>query len=160
MKPIHAFAAALVSALAAFPAAAQYQAQFATSDSAIKYRQGAFSVMAQHFSRVAMMAQGIQPFDAKSAQDNAELVNSLSKLPFAAFGPGTDKGVPNRAKAEIWKEPVKFKAASDRMVADVAKLDAAAKTGNIEALKAAVGAVGQSCKSCHDDFRNSQKSVD
>jgi cytochrome c556 len=160
MKPTHAFVVAVVSALAAFPAAAQYQAQFSTSDSAIKYRQGAFSVMAQHFSRVAMMAQGIQPYDAKTAQENADLVNSLAKLPFSAFGPGTDKGVPNRAKAEIWKDPVKFKAASDRMVADAAQLDAAAKTGSIDALKVAVGAVGKSCKSCHDDFRNSQKSID
>ena len=138
--------------------AAQYQASFATSDSAIKYRQGAFSVMAQHFSRVAMMAQGIQPYDAKSATENAELVASLSKLPFTAFGPGTDKGIPNRAKPEIWTQSVKFKAASDKMIADAGRLSEAAKAGNFDAMKAAVGAVGSSCKSCHDEFRGSLKS--
>ena len=158
MKTFHACVIAAAGALSALPAAAQYQANFATSDSAIKYRQGAFSVMAQHFSRVAMMAQGIQPFDAKSAAENADLVASLSKLPFTAFGPGTDKGVPNRAKAEIWTQSTKFRSAADKMIADAGRLSEAAKAGNFEAMKTAVGAVGSSCKSCHDEFRGSLKS--
>ena len=151
----------LATALAAsvlFSASAWAQTPFATAESAIKYRQGAFSVMAAHFSRIAMMAQGIQPFDAKAAQENAELVSAMAKLPFAAFTPGSDKGAPNRAASAIWTESAKFKAASDRMVADAAKLEAAAKSGNFEAVRVAVGAVGQSCKSCHDGYRNSSRS--
>jgi len=151
-----AIASTLVwAALTALPAAAQ--SQFQTPESAIRYRQGAFSVMAAHFSRVAMMAQGIQPFDAKVAMENVDLVTSLSTLPFTAFGTGTDKGLPTRAKAEIWSNGPKFKSAADRMVADVAKLNAAAKTGNFDQIKTAVGVVGQSCKACHDEFRG-QKS--
>lgn len=145
----------LLLAACVLPAAAQ--SQFATPESAIKYRQGAFSVMAAHFSRIAMMAQGIQPFDAKSARENAELVSNLSQLPFTAFGPGTDKGAVHRAKDEVWKEGPKFKAAADRMAADVSKLEAAAKAGDFEAIKTAVGAVGKSCKSCHDDFRGAKR---
>ncbi len=45
------------------------------------------------------------------------------------------------------------KAASDKMVAEVGKLNAAAKTGNLDAIKTAFGAAGQSCKACHDNFR-------
>ena len=56
----------------------------------------------------------------------------------------------------MWKEPAKFKSASDRMIADVAKLEVAAKSGNFDAIKVAVGAVGQSCKACHDDFRGAR----
>ncbi len=153
MKPLHTLLTLAVGLLAGLPAAAQFQ----TPETAIKYRQGAFSVMASHFSRVAMMAQGIQPFDVKSVQDNAELVGKLSRLPFSAFGPGTDKGVPNRAKPEIWTDAAGFKTASDRMIADVAKLEVAARSGNIDTVKAAVGQLGQSCKACHDDFRG-QKS--
>jgi cytochrome c556 len=36
---------------------------------------------------------------------------------------------------------------------EVAKLNAAAKTGNLDQIKAAFGAAGASCKACHDDFR-------
>jgi cytochrome c556 len=141
----------LVGAMLSMPAAAQFQ----TPESAIKYRQGAFSVMAAHFARISMMSQGIQPFDAKAAAENADLVASLAKLPFTAFSPGSDKGVPNRATAAIWKESDKFKIASDRMIENVSKLQVATKSGDIEAIKAATGALGRTCKACHDDFRGS-----
>ena len=58
-----------------------------------------------------------------------------------------------RAKPEIWKESAKFKEAVDKNQAEMAKVVAAAKTGNLDALKAAVGPAGSSCKACHDNFR-------
>jgi cytochrome c556 len=99
------------------------------------------------------MAQGRVPFDAKAAADNAAIVASLSRLPFTAFGEGTNKGMPHRAVPDIWTNAAKFKAGADDMASEAAKLDAAAKTGNLDAIKAAVGGVGKSCKTCHDDFR-------
>jgi cytochrome c556 len=149
MKRLHLVLLSTVATLASLPAAAQFQ----KPEDAIKYRQSAFTVMANHFGRVAAMAQGRVPFDAKVAAENADIVATVSKLPFQGFGEGTDKGLPQRAKPEVWKEQAKFKAAAEKMQAEVAKLDAAAKTGNLDAIKAAVGAVGGSCKACHDDFR-------
>ncbi len=149
MKRLLLATTAVLGLATALPAAAQFQ----KPEDAIKYRQSAFTVMANHFGRIGAMAQGRVPFDAKAAADNAVIVSDLAKLPFTAFGDGTDKGMPNRAKPEVWKESAKFKAAADKMVAEVAKLDAAAKSGNLDAIKAAAGAVGGSCKACHDDFR-------
>ncbi len=83
----------------------------------------------------------------------ATIISTLAGLPFTAFGPGTDKGLPNRAKPEVWSEAAKFKAAGDKMQAEVAKLDTAAKSGSLDAIKAAMGPLGASCKACHDDFR-------
>lgn len=140
---------ATLGALASLPAAAQFQ----KPEDAIKYRQGAFTVMANHVGRIGAMAQGKAPFDAKAAAESADIVATLAKLPFAAFGEGTDKGMPNRAKPEIWKDAAKFKSASDSMIAEIGKLDAAAKSGNLDAIKTAMGGVGKSCKACHDDFR-------
>ena len=127
-------------------------AQFAKPEDAIKYRKASFTVMAAHFGRVAGMASGKVPFDAKAAADNVAIVEEMAKLPWAAFGEGTDKG-DTRAKAEIWSDAAKFKAAADKRQSEVVKLSQAAKTGNLEAIKAAVGGVGGSCKSCHDNFR-------
>src|SRR5205814_6062766 len=110
-------------------------------------------VMANHFSRVAAMANGKVPFDAPTAQANAELVATLSKLPFAGFIDGTSSGGDTKAKPEIWSEPDKFKAAATKMQEEVTKLNAAAKTGNIDQIKAAVGDTGKSCKGCHDNYR-------
>ena len=55
--------------------------------------------MGQHFARVGAMANGRVPFDAKVAQENADIVAAMAKLPWAGFGPGTDKAAPTKAKA-------------------------------------------------------------
>lgn len=127
-------------------------AQFAKSEDAVKYRKASFTVMAAHFGRLGAMANGRAPYDAKMAAENADVVLTLSKLPWAAFGEGTDKG-DTRAKPEIWKEATKYKDAADKMQAEIGKLNVAAKSGNIDALKAAFGPAAASCKACHDNFR-------
>ena len=128
------------------------QAQFAKPEDAIKYRKASFTVMSAHFGRLGAMANGRAPYDAKAAADNADVVATLAKLPWAAFGEGTDKG-DTRAKPEIWKEAAKYKEAADKMQAEIVKLNTAAKAGNIDALKAAFGPAAASCKACHDNFR-------
>jgi cytochrome c556 len=140
---------AAVGALASLPAAAQ----FAKPEDAIKYRQSVLTVMGNHFGRVAAMAQEKVPFDAAAAASNAAIVLQMSKLPFVAFGPGTDKGMPTRAKSEIWSDSAKFKAAAEKMQGEVVKFEAAARGGSFDAVKAAATAVGGACKGCHDDFR-------
>ncbi len=142
-------AAVAVAALATVVPAA---AQFAKPEDAIKYRKAAFTVMAAHFGRVAAMANGRIPFDAKAAASNAEIANMVAALPFAGFGDGTDKG-DTRAKANVWSERDKFNASATRMQEELAKLNAAAKTGDQAAMRTAAGAVGQACKGCHDTYR-------
>jgi len=149
MKKLILAAAAVAGLASALPAAAQ----FAKPEDAIKYRKAAFTVMATHFGRVGAMASGKMPFDAKAAAENADIALAMSKLPYAAFGEGTDKGAETRAKPEVWSEGDKFRAAATKMQEEMAKLDAAAKTGNLDQIKAAFGPVGQSCKACHDHFR-------
>lgn len=134
--------------LAALPAAAQFQ----KPEDAIKYRQAAFTVMGSHFGRLGAMVQGKVPFDAKVAQENADLVATMSMLPFKAFGPGTDLGETD-AKPEIWAQTDKFQAAAKTMQDNAAKLNTAAKTGDLAQIKAAFGVTGKSCKACHDNYR-------
>lgn len=142
--------AALIAALTAF-APLGAQAQFAKSEDAIKYRQGAFTVMAAHFARIGAMVNGRAPYDAKAAAENAAVVAAVAHLPLAAFGPGTDTGRDHRAKPEVWRDAAKFKAAGDKMTEAAARLPAAAS--DPAALKTAFGAVAASCKGCHDEFR-------
>ena len=149
MKRLLSALSLVVGLCAAVPAAAQFQ----KPEDAIKYRQGAFTVMANHLGRVGAMAAGRAPFDAKVAAENTAIVATMAALPFAGFVEGSDKGLPNRAKAEIWSNNAKFKDLAGKMEAEITKLDAAAKSGNLDSIKAAMGSVGGSCKACHDDFR-------
>lgn len=148
MKRFALAALATATLFTALPASAQ----FAKAESAIKYRQGAMFMMGEHFGRIAAMAQGKVPFDAAAAAANADVVASLAKLPFAGFAPGTDTG-DTKALPEIWLEAEKFKAGQQKLQDDVAKLAAAAKSGNLDQIKAAVGEAGKTCKGCHDHFR-------
>ncbi len=141
-------AAAFIGATVALPAAAQFQ----KPEDAIKYRKAAFTVMATHFGRVAAMANGRIPFDAKVAADNAEIATMMSKLPYAGFIDGTDKG-DTKAEPKIWSERDKFNAAAAKMQDEMAKLNVAAKSGNLDAMKAAAGETGKACKACHDTYR-------
>lgn len=144
--------ASLVLATVVTTLSAPAMAQFQKPEDAIKYRKSAFTVMGAHFGRIGAMVNGRVPFDAQAAADDAAIVERMSRLPFAAFGEGTDKG-DTRAKPEIWVEPAKFKEGAEKMQADVLKLSAATKTGNLDSVKTAFGAVGQSCKACHDAYR-------
>lgn len=144
-------AALAVAGLAtALPAAAQFQ----KPEDAIKYRKAAFTLMGNHMGRLGAMAQGKAPFDAKAAADNAAILDTVSKLPYVAFLEGTDKG-DTKAKPEVWKNWDKFRTAAIKMQEEVSKLSATARTPGltVEQLKTAVGAVGGTCKGCHDDYR-------
>jgi cytochrome c556 len=109
--------------------------------------------MANHFGRLGAMANGRVPFDANAAQVNAEIVQTLSRLPFAGFIEGTQNIGNSKALPEVWSKADGFKAGAQKMQEEVAKLNAAAKTGNLDNLKTAFNAAGATCKGCHDDYR-------
>ena len=147
------FAAPLALAAAVFAVSTPASAQFAKPEDAVKYRQSVMFVMAQHFGRIGAMANGRAPFDAKVANDNAEIVAEMSRLPWPGFAANTDR-LSQKAKSEIWSEPAKFKDHGDKLVDSTGKLLAAAKTNNLDNLKTAFGNAAQTCKACHDNFRN------
>ncbi len=148
MKILASFALA-AAALAALPASAQ---SFQKPEDAIKYRKSAFTVLAAHFGTLGAMANGRMPYDAQVAARSGDVVAIAATLPWAGFGPGTDKG-DTRAKPEIWSEQAKFKEGADKMQAELTKLAAAAKTGSVDNLKASFGAAAGTCKACHDAYR-------
>jgi cytochrome c556 len=144
-----AMALGITVALVALPAAAQFR----NAEAAIKFRQSAMYLQNNHMARLFAMINGQVPFDAKVAAENIEIVALLnSRVQFAAFIEGSDKGN-TRAKPEIWAEKDKFAARVAKSQEDVLKLVAAGKTGNLDQIKAAAGAVGESCKACHDAYR-------
>lgn len=144
-------AALALTTLFAVPFAAQ--AQFAKVEDAIDYRKSAFFMMGQHFGRVGAVVKGEKPYDKAAVEADVAVIETLAKLPWQAFTPDSDKGR-TKAKPEIWQEKEKFKAAADKMQAELTKLSAASKTGDLAAIKVAFGATGQTCKACHDNYKS------
>jgi cytochrome c556 len=102
---------------------------------------------------VPAAAQFAKPEDAVKYRQSAL---SVMGTHFGRLGAMANGRVPFDAKAkpEIWKEAAKFKEHGDKMIAETTKLAAAAKVGNIDALKAAFGPAAATCKACHDAFKN------
>lgn len=138
--------AVAAGSLVATPAAAQ----FAKAEDAIDYRQSAFTVMANHMGRLSAMAKGEKPFDAASAKASAQLIQTMSKLPWEAFTPGSDGGFSN-VKGDPWKSADDFKSLQDKLMAETAKLPDA--VGSLDGLRKQLGATGSACKACHDKYR-------
>jgi len=125
-------------------------AQFQKPEDAIKYRQSTFTVIGNSFGKIGAVVKGEAPYNKDEVAKNAAIVAMLSTLPWQAFGPGTEGG---KAQSDIWSDNAKFKAASEKMQLAAVDLNKAAQSGDLESIKKAFGAAGQTCKGCHDDFR-------
>jgi len=86
-------------------------------------------------------------------RNSAALVETLKTLPFEAFPEGSGDIGETAAKPEIWTERDKFDKRAKEMQEKVAALNAAARTGDIGAIRTAFGETGKACKNCHDDYR-------
>ena len=68
-------------------------------------------------------------------------------------GSGIDAGWDTEALGTIWEQPAEFTAAHEKLVAESATLATLASEGDVAAVGEQVGALGMSCKNCHDSFR-------
>lgn len=131
-------------------------AEVSNPEEEIRYRQSVMNVMGRARSEIqAMIKSG--KYDPAVAATNANLLVLLAPLSARGYGPGTEKGAPTKADLKLWKEPVKYKQAQDKMLAEVGKLPKLA--ANKDAMKEALGDLGKTCKACHDayalsEFRN------
>lgn len=150
LKSLAAAALTVSAALLATTASAD-TLKFGKTEDAIKYRQNSLFLISQHFGSLGAMANGRAEFNADVAKQNAVVLETLAALPWQGFGAGTEGG---KSKPEVWKEKAKFDDHANQFVAEAGKLAAAAKTGDLAQLKAAFGPAAQTCKACHDAFRN------
>lgn len=68
-------------------------------------------------------------------------------------GTGPESGRKTEALPAIWERPADFAAAADRLVGATKAFQLAAATGDLAKIQPAAGAVGASCKNCHESFR-------
>jgi len=129
------------------------QAQFTRLSDAVKYRQAVFQVLGTHTQRAGAVAKGDVPFDKPSAEANAAIIELLSRQLAHAFPPGSDMP-PGKAKPEVWQDAAQFKAQLEQFQSAASKLSIAARASDASAFKTAFNALAQTCKACHDSYRN------
>jgi len=121
------------------------------AEDAIKYRQAVFTAFRWHFGAMGAMVRGKVDYDAEQFAHHATQFAALTRMPKEGFIEGSDFG-DTEAKAELWENMDDVSARFDKLMVDADAL-LAASGGSLDDVKGAFGAVGKSCKGCHDNYR-------
>ena len=124
------------------------------AERAVETRQSVLHLMAWNISPLGAMARDRMEFDAERVATNADRLLALSKMLSDAFGPDTrGNDVETEALDVIWENPEDFAAKVQANMDAASALVEVSATGDEGAIKEAIGRLGSTCGSCHDDFR-------
>jgi len=141
--------AVLCGTLFSLPAAAHFDEEQMPQS----YRQSYFALLAANFGPMVATVKGEVPWDQARMQNWADDLAALSTLDvMRGFVDGSDKGK-TRAKPEIWEDKEDFKADLDELREALQALQQATTGGDRQVIAEKVGAAGEACKSCHDEFK-------
>jgi cytochrome c556 len=92
--------------------------------------------------------------DLAQVRANADVIAALAPQVKTWFpeGTGPDAGK-THAKVEIWQKPEDFAAKARDFETAASAFKTAAQGNDVEAIRAAQGNLGKSCKACHDVYR-------
>lgn len=121
----------------------------------VKARQGQFQIMAINLGILGGIAKGAIEYDAATAQAAADSLVGISMVNQAPLWPaGTDNMSIDgtRAQPNIW-ENIDDVIAKWNAFGEAAKAMQTAAGEGKDAIGPALGAIGGTCKACHDDYR-------
>lgn len=121
---------------------------------ATQYRQAVFQLVRSNMGPLGGMAKGALPFDESVMETNAVRLEQLADMMGDYLAVDTRKfDVETGAKDEIWEN---FSDVEEKVMAlktAAQGLQAAVNAGDESAYRGAIGKIGASCKSCHDDYK-------
>lgn len=115
----------------------------------------------EHYEEMGKVMKGMGD-QLKSSSPSLEAIQRNAAL-IAGYGPqiltwfpegsGPETGRRTRAKAEVWSDAATFRERAQAFEAESARFNQIAQAGDVEAIRAAMPALGNACKNCHDRFR-------
>ena len=122
----------------------------------IKTRKAGYGFMAWNMGKIKANLEGTYNKEQVIAAANVVAATANSGMG-ALFGPGTDKdvgGQKTRVKPEFFKEQDKVKELAMAYIKEASELQKVAAGGDAAAVKVQFGKTGESCKACHEKYRN------
>jgi len=144
-----------VAALASFAALQSTSATAAdTAAQAISERQALLKSMGDSMRPLAAIARGQAEADKAVMTRHANNIAAKARGLSAAFEMDTrSSGIASDALPAIWTSKADFNRKAAALVTASRQMQTAANSGDLASFRAALGAVGQSCKDCHDTYR-------
>lgn len=119
----------------------------------MKQRNDNMKAMGDAAGKVGKSFQSGNP-DLNVIRQAAAQIASLAPKVVSWFPAGTGPNVgKTRAKAEIWQKPEDFASKAHDLSQAATDFNDAAKLGDMNRIKVTFGAMGKTCKACHDLYR-------
>ena len=144
------------------PAAAEASAKTAAGTQAvtrspaevIKARDKSYHQIGKAFKGIGDQLKKPEP-ELAVIRQHAATLDTLSREVNGWFpvGSGPESGIKTAALPAIWERPAEVSKQAGAFAAAAHRLNLAAAGGDLAAVKAAVPAVGATCKSCHQSFK-------
>ena len=150
--------ARIAAAALAFSALGAGAAAASEIEAAVEARQGQFKLFSFNIGPLVEMAQGDIEYDADMAATAAENLAKVTTLQQDWLWPeGSDNESidDTRALPAIWEDLGDFADKHAALGEATAELEMVAGDG-LDALRGAIGAVGNACSACHDEYRAEQ----
>lgn len=150
-KVFHLIAVALTAGIAAGGVALAHKG----ASGVVKQRMELMKGIAAQMKALSPMAKGEAAFDpAQVKKSAAAIAEHAGQIP-ENFPEGST-GHPSEAKPAIWTEWDKFKANAEALRTSAQALEAGADDG-LDATKALFAKLAETCKGCHQDFREEKR---
>ncbi|MFK7913586.1 MAG: cytochrome c [Pseudomonadales bacterium] len=121
---------------------------------AVESRQSVLHLMGFYIGPLAGMARGQLPIDLTVIANNAGRIAELAPMIPETFALNTSSfELETEALPVIWDKQDDFNAKASALQEKAQALATLAAAGSEDGIPAAIGAMGQTCGSCHDDFR-------
>jgi cytochrome c556 len=119
----------------------------------------------EHFEQLGKTFKGMVDELKKDSPDKAMLASSAKTIDGLAGGlptwfprgSGVEARPMSQAKADVWSDAAGFSAAAAKLREEAARMNTAAASGDLGAIKGQVRNLGGACKGCHDKYRQEKK---
>jgi cytochrome c556 len=150
MRKIGLLTCALTAGALIFGAVTFASGVHAAEDS-LKVRKEGFEASKKSFGAIKKILE--DGADLSGAATPAQSLNTFAKQIPTLFPAGSDKGE-TKAKAAIWSNQADFGVKAQAFEAESAKLIQAVASGDKAVVQKQFGAVGGTCKGCHETYRS------
>ena len=122
-------------------------------DQPVTKRKAIFKQFTKTLEPMGMVARGRKDYNPREFNINALELQKLTSQPWVLFTADSNYP-PTLAKPAVWEKPAEFQGAQDKFQVTIKELVEASQGSDLDRIKAAVNSVQNSCKTCHDQFRN------
>lgn len=121
------------------------------NEAAVKYRMANMEIIGGHMHSIVPIVKGEVP-NKDDLVIHAKGLAAAAALTASAFKEKATGGK-SEAKPEVWTKWTEFEADANKMKTEADKLAEVAAAGDMAAIGAQLGALGKTCKGCHDEFK-------